>query len=79
MTRIAMIDVPAPCQFINSNNRLHRMAQAKLTKTWRNATALAAHGTQPFAGQVRPKSPKSSGLCGIIGTAPEVLATPPGA
>ena len=53
MTRIAMIDVPAPCQFINSNQRLHRMAQAKLTKTWRNATALAAHGTQPFAGQVR--------------------------
>lgn len=53
MTRIAVIDVAAPCQFINSNQRLHRMAQAKLTKTWRNATALAAHDTQPFAGQVR--------------------------
>lgn len=53
MTRIAIIDVPAPCEFINSNQRLHRMAQAKLTKAWRQASAAAAHGTPPFAKQVR--------------------------
>ena len=53
MTRIAIIDVPAPCGFINSNQRLHRMAQAKLTKTWREASAAAAHGITPFPGRVR--------------------------
>jgi hypothetical protein len=46
------IDIPAPCDFINSNMRLHRMAQAKLTKTWRQASAAAAHGIPQFAGQV---------------------------
>ena len=53
MTRIAIIDIPAPCQFINSNQRLHRMAQAKLTKEWRQASAAAAHNTKPFTKQVR--------------------------
>ena len=53
MTRIAIIDIPAPCNFINSNQRLHRMAQAKLTKTWRQASATAATGTKPFTNQVR--------------------------
>lgn len=48
-----MIDVPAPCAFINSNQRLHRMAQAKLTKAWRQASAAAAHGIPPFTKQVR--------------------------
>lgn len=46
------IDIPAPCAFINSNQRLHRMAQAKLTKAWREASAAAAHGLPQFAGQV---------------------------
>jgi hypothetical protein len=46
------IDIPAPCAFINSNQRLHRMAQAKLTKTWRQASAAAAHGIPPFTRQV---------------------------
>jgi hypothetical protein len=52
MSRVLYIEVPAPCDWINSNQRLHRMAQAKLTKTWRQATAAAAHGHQPFDGQV---------------------------
>ena len=52
-SRVAIIDIPAPCDFINSNQRLHRMAQAKLTKTWRQASATAAHGLKPFTGQVR--------------------------
>jgi crossover junction endodeoxyribonuclease RusA len=51
--RIAIIDIPAPCVFINSNQRIHRMAQAKLTKTWREASATAARGVQPFTTQVR--------------------------
>jgi len=46
------IDVPAPCAFINSNQRLHRMAQAKLTKLWRQATATAAHGIPQIDGRV---------------------------
>ena len=46
------LDIPAPCQFINSNQRLHRMAQAKLIKTWRQASAAAATGLEPFTTQV---------------------------
>jgi len=42
MKRHIMIEIPAPCAFINSNQRIHRMAQAKLTKSWRAAAAQAA-------------------------------------
>jgi len=52
MTRHVTIDIPAPCDFINSNMRLHRMAQAKLTKSWRQAATAAATGHQQFTGQV---------------------------
>jgi len=52
MRRHITIDIPAPCDFINSNQRLHRMAQAKLTKTWRQASAAAAQGIPPFTGKV---------------------------
>jgi crossover junction endodeoxyribonuclease RusA len=52
MRRQVSIRIPAPCQYINSNQRLHRMAQAKLTKAWRQASAAAAHGIPTFAGQV---------------------------
>lgn len=52
MRRHITIDIPAPCDFINSNQRLHRMAQAKLTKSWRQASAAAAHGIPSFVGQV---------------------------
>lgn len=53
MTRIAIIDVPAPCQFINTNERLHRMAKANLTKQWRHAGLVAARGTRTLTTPVR--------------------------
>ena len=39
--RVLLLDIPAPCKFINSNSREHRMATAKLTAIWRNAGTLA--------------------------------------
>jgi hypothetical protein len=39
--RALIIDVPAPCAWINSNDRKHRMAAAKLTSIWRNAGTAA--------------------------------------
>lgn len=47
------VPIPAPCQFINSNQRLHRMAQAKLTKTWREAAAVAGASVGPLQPPVR--------------------------
>lgn len=41
MTRVLVLDVPAPCAWINSNGRQHRMQVAKLTAIWRNAGAKA--------------------------------------
>jgi len=35
--RILIFTVQAPAAFINSNERLHHMAKAKLTKAWRSA------------------------------------------
>ncbi|MFS2091034.1 hypothetical protein [Paenarthrobacter nicotinovorans] len=40
--RHIIIDIPAPADFINSNQRIHRMQTAKLTKAWREAAAKAA-------------------------------------
>lgn len=51
--RIVTIDIPAPCDWINSNMRIHRMAQAKLTKTWRAAAANAAANVAPLTPPVR--------------------------
>lgn len=42
------ITVPAPCGWINSNQRLHRMQTAKLTKQWREAGKAASEGLPPF-------------------------------
>jgi hypothetical protein len=39
--RVLLLDIPAPCKWINSNSRLHRMETAKLTAIWRNAGTLA--------------------------------------
>ncbi|MFH5879774.1 hypothetical protein [Arthrobacter sp. NA-172] len=36
--RILIFTVEAPCAFINSNERPHHMAKARLTKAWRLAT-----------------------------------------
>lgn len=40
------LTIPAPADWINSNDRLHRMAQAKLIKTWRLAASLAARNAE---------------------------------
>lgn len=53
MTRTAEFTIPAPCAWINSNQRTHRMAQAALTKEWRRAGDDAINPAwQPFEGPV---------------------------
>lgn len=49
-----ILEVPAPCAWLNSNQRLHRMAAAKLTAEWREAGRKAAEGfeLQPIEGRV---------------------------
>lgn len=42
------LTIAAPCVFINSNQRLHRMAQAKLTKAWREAAQHASKDVGPL-------------------------------
>jgi crossover junction endodeoxyribonuclease RusA len=39
---LAEVSVPAPCLMMNSNNRYHRHASAKLTAQWRMAAKIAA-------------------------------------
>lgn len=51
--RILILEVAAPCDFINSNDRRVWQAKAKLTKAWREAGWSAAVGHEPFAGKVR--------------------------
>lgn len=46
------ITVPAPCEWINSNDRRHRQAEAKLTKAWRAAGREAAAGSPTFTERV---------------------------
>ena len=36
------LTIPAPCDWLNSNDRLHRMASAARTKQWRAAAATTA-------------------------------------
>lgn len=50
--RISVIDIPAPCKLLNSNQRPHRMEKAKLTKAWRQAGFKAAEKTMKFDGPV---------------------------
>lgn len=38
---IAEVSIPAPCMLLNSNQRMHRMAAAKLTAQWRMAAKIA--------------------------------------
>lgn len=42
------ITIPAPATFINSNDRRHRMAEAKLTKAWRQAAWAACQNIGPL-------------------------------
>ena len=51
--RSVIICIPAPAKFLNSNQRIHRMQEADLTKTWRQAAKLASRTTQPLTPPVR--------------------------
>lgn len=44
------LEVPAPCDWINSNQRLHRMELARRTKCWRDRTVVSV-----FAGDSLPR------------------------
>lgn len=48
---LATLTIPAPCLMLNSNDRRHRMAAAKLTAQWRMAAKIAARQ------QERPELP----------------------
>lgn len=39
---LATLTIPAPCVMLNSNQRIHRLAAAKLTAQWRMAAKIAA-------------------------------------
>jgi hypothetical protein len=41
---ILTLTIPAPCEWITSNQRIHRMEQARRTRLWREAGRLAAAG-----------------------------------
>ena len=43
------LTIPAPCEFINSNSRMHPQKKGKLTRLWREAAKAAALGLPPFA------------------------------
>lgn len=47
------IEIPAPCGWINTNTRMHRMAKANLTKQWRMAGYVAARNLDPMEPPVR--------------------------
>ena len=50
------LTIPAPCDWLNSNQRLHRMVHAKRTAAWRAAGKAAAEahpGWVPFDVPVR--------------------------
>jgi crossover junction endodeoxyribonuclease RusA len=52
-TGLLRLWVPQPAPWLNSNDRRHRMAQAKITKAWREAAADAARGHGRFDQPVR--------------------------
>lgn len=42
------IEIPAPCGWVNLNQRLHWAVKAKMTRAWRNAAHVAArHANAP--------------------------------
>ena len=45
--------VPQPAPWLNSNDRRHRMAQAKITKAWREAASEVGVGLPTFEQPVR--------------------------
>lgn len=52
MTPLVIV-VPQRADWLNSNDRLHRMVKANRTAAWRGAAAIAARGIAPIEGRVR--------------------------
>lgn len=50
---ILVLTIPAPAEWINSNQRLNRHEQAKRTKAWRDAAFCAAFDKGQFIDPVR--------------------------
>ena len=48
-----VVRVPAPTGWLNSNDRLHRQAEAKLVKAWREAAKTAAPERPAYTEPVR--------------------------
>ena len=48
-----MIEIVTSLKFINSNQRLHRMQVANMTKQWRELASLAARNHEPLDTPVR--------------------------
>lgn len=50
MTAPVTLVIPAPCEWINSNDRTHYQTRAKLTKAWRTAAYIASRNARipPF-------------------------------
>lgn len=48
-----VLEIVAPCDWINSNHRTHRMVVAKRTQMWRKAAFEAADRGYHFPGPVR--------------------------
>ena len=54
MTADYRVEILAPCDWINSNHRTHRMEVAKRTAAWRQAAFIAARNNlTKFDGRVR--------------------------
>lgn len=52
MCEVNLVTVPKVGDWMNSNDRRHRMAQANLTKAWRAAGKAACVGLVPVSGKV---------------------------
>jgi len=50
---ILLLTIPAPCDWLNSNQRLNRYVQAARVKEWRHAAHMAAFEAGSFDGPVR--------------------------
>lgn len=48
-----MIEIATSLKWLNSNQRLHRMAQADLVRDWRTLARFAARGHEPIPTPVR--------------------------
>ena len=52
---ILTLTIPAPCDWLNSNQRLHRMVSAARIRAWREATRAALSRTDLGRGWASPE------------------------